>query len=173
MLLFVKVKTHCLKTKEQYVTRTRYLIMDFPALFLVILAIYLYGIRPHFYIYTFKSKGSHSNKSYFAIFPSLHFLRQVQFIVIATTSTAAWARTKKDWGKVNLSEDWHFEELWCLIWRKTRKMLNILLFLRRPFISLFCNLLFLDESFFIPIFILLAFQGGNVINTSKSDRCCC
>ena len=78
-----------LKTKAQYVTRTTFLIMDFPALFLVILAIYLYGIRPHSYIYTFKSKGSRSRKSYFALFPSLHFHRQVQFIVIATTSGAA------------------------------------------------------------------------------------
>ena len=89
MFIFMIFLTCFLKTKAQYVTRTTFLIMDFPALFLVILAIYLYGIRPHSYIYTFKSKGSRSRKSYFALFPSLHFHRQVQFIVIATTSGAA------------------------------------------------------------------------------------
>ena len=147
MLLFIIFLTCCLITKAQYVTRTRFLIMDFPALFLVILAIYLYGIRPHFYIYTFKSKGRHSNKSYFAIFPSLHFLRQVQFIVIATTSTAARARLRRSFlGQSQFVGRLTFWGTVMLELKKTWKMLNILLFLCRPLISFFLQA-------FVPLFL--------------------
>ena len=125
----------------------------FPALFSVILAIYLYGIRPHFYIFTFKSKGSSkSNNSYLHFFPSY------------SSASAIYCycnSSKRDcFGQSQFVGRLTFWGTICLK-RNMKKILNILLFPFRPPISFFL------QAFVPPFlnFILLAFQRENVINT--------
>ena len=109
--------------------------MDFLALFLVISAIYLYGIRPHFYIYTFKSKGSRSYNSYFALFPHFIFFGKCNLLLLQQHQQ----QHELGWRKISLGQSQFVGRLtfWGTVMlelkKNTKKMLNILLFLCRPF----------------------------------------
>ena len=101
------------------------------------------------------------SKSYFALFPSLHFLRQVQFIVIATTSTAARARLRRSF--LGQSQFVGRLTFWGTVMLELKKnMKNVkysIVSLPPPSFHFFCNLLFPRWVFFIWISYYFHFKG--------------
>ena len=109
------------------------------------------------------------SKSYFALFPSLHFLRQVQFIVIATTSTAARARLRRSFlGQSQFVGRLTFWGTVILELKKNMKNVKYSIVSLPPpsfhFFAIFC---FLDEFFSSEYPTTFISRGKNVINTTQ------